>query len=274
MSLGHAPRMSLPADYHMHTPLCRHARGEPVEYAARALELGLPEIGFSDHSPVEHDDQDDWRMLAGELDEYVAKVQLARDTHPALPIRLGREVDFIPGHEPWIQEMAGRHDWDYFIGSVHYVSGKWDFDNPKRLAEWADHDVDEVWADYFNRLTNASASGLFQIIGHPDLPKKFDHRPKRDCTPLYLNFLAACEDTGTCIELNTAGLRKDCAEIYPSLEFLKLARATGVQITFASDAHAPHEVGMNLEDAAILARAVGYTEACRFKGREKSVVGL
>ena len=85
--------MLLPADYHMHTPLCRHARGEPVEYAARALELGLPEIGFSDHSPVEHDDQDDWRMLAGELSEYVAKVQLARDTHPALPIRLGLEVD-------------------------------------------------------------------------------------------------------------------------------------------------------------------------------------
>ena len=264
--------MSLPADYHMHTPLCRHARGEPVEYAARALELCLPEIGFSDHSPVEYDDQDDWRMLAGELEEYVAKVQLARDTHPTLPIRLGLEVDFIPGHEPWIEEMACRHDWDYFIGSVHYISGKWDFDNPKRLAEWEKHDVNEVWGDYFDRLTNAAASGLFQIIGHPDLPKKFGHRPTRDCSQLYRSFLAACEGTGTCIELNTAGLRKDCAEIYPSLEFLKLAKGINVQITFGSDAHAVHEVGMGLENALILAREAGYEKCCRFIGREKSVV--
>ncbi|MDP6034729.1 MAG: PHP domain-containing protein, partial [Verrucomicrobiota bacterium] len=99
--------MPLPADYHMHTPLCHHASGEPVDYAAHALEMGLPEIGFSDHSPVEHDDQDDWRMLASEIEEYVTKVQCARDTHPALPIRLGLEVDFIPGHEPWIEKMAG-----------------------------------------------------------------------------------------------------------------------------------------------------------------------
>ena len=266
--------MSLPADYHMHTPLCRHAKGEPVEFAERAIKLGLPEIGFSDHSPVEHDDQDDWRMLAGELDEYVAKVQLSRETHPTLPIRLGLEVDFIPGHEPWIEEMAGRYDWDYFIGSVHYVSGKWDFDNPKRLAEWAEHDVDEVWADYFNRLTNASLSGLFQIIGHPDLPKKFGHRPKCDPTCLYLDFLAACESTGTCIELNTAGLRRDCAEIYPSLELLKLAKSANVQITFGSDAHATHEVGMNLADAVTLAREAGYESCCRFAERKMSAVGL
>ena len=133
---------------------------------------------------------------------------------------------------------------------------------------------DEVWADYFNRLTNAAASGLFQIIGHPDLPKKFGHRPTRDCTGLHYNFLAACESTGTCIELNTAGLRRDCAEIYPSLELLKLAKSANVQITFGSDAHAVQEVGMNLEGALTLAREAGYEQCCRFIGREKNVVAV
>jgi len=269
---GYSSPMVLPADYHMHTPLCRHAKGEPVEYAARALELGLPEIGFSDHSPVEHDDQDDWRMLAGELTQYVAKVEYARESHPALPIRLGLEVDFIPGHEPWIKEMASRHDWDYFIGSVHYISGKWDFDNPKYIAEWENRSIEEVWSEYFERLTCAADSGLFQIIGHPDLPKKFGHRPTCDNTGLYLNFFAACESTDTCIELNTAGLRRDCAEIYPSLEFLKLAKSSNVQITFGSDAHSPSEVGMNLEDATTLARKAGYEQCCRFNRLEKDVV--
>ena len=122
------------ADYHMHTPLCRHAAGEPVEYAAKALKAGLPEIGFSDHSPMAKDGFDDWRMLASQLDEYVEKVQTARRTHPALSIKLALEVDFIPGYEDWIRELAAKHPWDYFIGSVHYVSGHWDVDNPYRLA--------------------------------------------------------------------------------------------------------------------------------------------
>ena len=67
--------MSLPADYHMHTPLCRHAAGEPVDYARRAVEIGLTEIGFSDHSPMRQDDFDNWRMNFSQLDEYVAKVR-------------------------------------------------------------------------------------------------------------------------------------------------------------------------------------------------------
>ncbi len=266
--------MSLPADYHMHTPLCRHAKGEPVEFAARAIELGLPEIGFSDHSPVENDDQDDWRMLAEELVEYVSKVRHARKAHPTLPIKLGLEVDYIPGHEHWIEEIAQRHNWDYLIGSVHYISGKWDFDNPNRRIEWDNREVDEVWVDYFKRATSAAASGMFQIIGHPDLPKKFGHYPTRDCTDLHCDLLAACEATGTCIELNTAGLRKDCAEIYPALNFLKLAKSANVQITFGSDAHATREVGMNLDDAVTLAREAGYIETCRFNDREKTVVDL
>ena len=74
--------MTLPADYHMHTPLCRHAVGEPTELAAQAIKVGLKEIGSSDHSSMPQDDFDDWRMKAMELDEYVAKVEQARRTHP------------------------------------------------------------------------------------------------------------------------------------------------------------------------------------------------
>ena len=266
--------MALPADYHMHTPLCRHAKGEPVEYAARALELNLPEIGFSDHSPVEHDDLDDWRMLSSELTKYVEKVEHARDTYPTLPIRLGLEVDFIPGHEPWIKKMAQNHDWDYFIGSVHYISDKWNFDNPQHIKEWDKRSVDEVWSEYFDLLTRAAASGLFQIIGHPDLPKKFGHYPKRDCSNLYSTFLTACEATHTCIELNTAGLRKDCKEIYPNIEFLELARSHNVQISFGSDAHAPQEVSLNLSEAVNLAKKCGYHSYCTFIRLEKVMVNL
>lgn len=266
--------MSLPADLHMHTPLCRHAVGEPVEYARQALEAGLTEIGFSDHSPMARDGFDDWRMLDRQLDEYVAKVRLAQKEFPQLTIKLALEVDYLPGQEDWIRKLAARHPWDYFIGSVHYVSESWDIDNPAKLSEWKKRDAFEVWSAYFNWLTLAAESKLFDIIGHADLPKKFGIRPQQDCTALYAKFLEAAARADVAIELNTAGLRKDCKEIYPCRDLLQIAFQKGVPITFGSDAHAPQEVGLNFAEAMELARSVGYTETCRFKLRQRESVWL
>jgi len=256
----------------MHTPLCRHAVGEPEEYARRAVEIGLAEIGFSDHSPMRQDNFDNWRMNFSQLDEYVAKVRAAQKKFPQLTIRLALEVDYIPGHEDWIRELAGIHPWDYFIGSVHYVSDSWAIDDPQKLSEWKHRDSLEVWRIYFERLTLAAESKLFEIIGHADLPKKFGHRPQGNYAPFYEKFLDAAKKSGCAIELNTAGLRKDCKEIYPSRQILEAAFRKGVPITFGSDAHAPQEVGMNFAEAVELARHVGYTEACQFSNRRRSMV--
>lgn len=266
--------MPLPADYHMHTPLCRHAVGEPTEYARQAVNLGFQEIGFSDHNPMPLDDFDDWHMRQNELDLYVEKVEQARRDHPNLSIKLALEIDYIPGHEDWIRDLAARHPWDYFIGSVHYVSDSWDLDNPKKISEWKKRDPFEVWSVYFDRLTQAAESRLFEIIGHADLAKKFCFYPKEDCTELFQRFLKSAKSVGAAIELNTAGLRKDCKEIYPHRRIVEMAYAKGVPITFASDAHAPGEVGMNFGDAVSLAKAVGYTHYCRFSRRKREVAAI
>lgn len=259
--------MNLPADYHTHTPLCRHATGEPAQYAARAVALGLTELGFSDHSPMRRDDFDDWRMRFDQLDEYVEKVRQTQKNFPSLTLRLALEVDYLPGQEEWIRELAARHPWDYFIGSVHYCSGGWDIDNPKNLGRWRERDAFAVWSEYFDWLTQAAASGLFEIIGHADLPKKFGFRPTQDCTPLYQRFLGVAAQRGVAIELNTAGLRKDCQEIYPNRQILEMAHEQGVAITFGSDAHAPGEVGMDFAVAVEMARGVGFTQTMRFEQR-------
>jgi len=246
----------------------------PTEYAARAVAQGQTEIGFSEHSPMPNDDFDDWRMYFHKVDEYVAKVEQARRDHPQLTIRLALEVDYLPGHEDWIRQLAALQPWDYFIGSVHYVSNSWDIDNPKKLSEWRKHDPFEVWKMYFDRLTQAAESGLFETIGHADLPKKFGIYPQQDCTELFDQFLTAAARHNVAMELNTAGLRKDCREIYPSPQIVKLARQKGVAITFGSDAHAPNEVGMNFPEAIALAKSVGYTECCRFEKRKRTMVPL
>src|SRR5262249_25573973 len=149
------------------------------------------EIGFADHSPMRQDDFDNWRMRFDQLGEYVERVRQAQKDFPQLTIRLALEVDYLPGQEDWIGELTALHPWDYLIGSVHYVSDSWAIDDPQKLSTWNSRDAWEVWSVYFDRLTMAAATGFFEIIGHADLPKKFGHRPVRDCTPLYETFLNA-----------------------------------------------------------------------------------
>lgn len=264
--------MPKPYDYHMHTPLCHHAEGEPVEYAAQAVKNGIEEIGFSEHSPMERDDFDEWRMYLSELENYLNKVRDAQQAFPELRIKFGLEVDYIPGYENWIEHLATLHQWDYFIGSVHYVYDMWDFDNPDKMDEWHSREAWDVWDEYFQRLTKAAESGLFQTIGHPDLCKKFGIYPGKETQSLWNPFLEAVKDNDIAIELNTAGNHKDCKEIYPHPDILTKAAKMEIPLSFASDAHAPGEVGRDWDQAMKLAHSSGFDYFCQFTQRERKLI--
>ncbi len=262
-----------PADYHIHTPLCKHAEGHPREYAAAAVERGLPEIGFSDHSPMKSY-FDDWRMAWEEFPQYLEMVEEAREAHPRLPIRLGLEVDYLQGHEAWIEELATKAPFDYFIGSVHYIAPGWDVDNPKYVSRFTEGTVEEIWALYFEIYEKAVRSRLFDFMGHPDLPKKFGHRPGGDLRRFYEPVIQALVDTGGAYEINTAGLRKDVREMYPAPSFVKMACEAGVPLLINSDSHHPSEVGADFNEGAQMAWDGGYRELIRFVGRKPHTVPL
>ena len=79
-------------DYHLHTPLCRHATGEPEEYAVRAVEQGISEIGFSDHCPMPAEYDPEFRMKLEEYPDYVGMVNRCASAFPNLKIKLGLEA--------------------------------------------------------------------------------------------------------------------------------------------------------------------------------------
>jgi len=261
------------ADYHTHTPLCRHAEGWPKEYARVAQERGLEEIGFADHSPMP-EPFDDWRMLLEELPRYLEAVEEARAAFPQFPIRLGLEVDYIAGQEPWIEKLAAMAPWDYLIGSVHYIAPGWAVDDPQYLSRFEDRPAAEIWQMYWDAYEKAIWTGLFDFVGHPDLPKKFGHRPEGDLRRFYEPSIIALAETGTAFEINTAGLRKPVGELYPHLDFLRLAREAGVPLLINSDAHAPQEVGAGFAQAVAAAREAGYTGTLRFERRKGSPVSF
>ena len=265
------------ADYHLHTPLCHHASGTPAEYVAAARARGLAEIGFSDHSPMPGPEPfDDWRMSRAELPRYFDMVAEAAEMAAPFPVRLGLECDFIAGQEGWIEELAGLATWDYLIGSVHYLAPGWDVDNPKWIGRFTASGtaVEEIWTLYWRAYERCISSGLFDFVAHPDLVKKFGHRPAGDLRRFYDPVIAAAATRGTAIEVSTAGLRKPVGELYPALEFIRLAHEAGLDIVINSDAHAPAEVGQDFDLALAAVRETGYTATARFRHRVRSVESL
>ncbi len=241
-------------DYHMHTRLCGHAIGAPRDYILAAQQAGLGEIGFSDHNPMPTQ-FDDWRMAPDQLPEYVELIKGARDEFPRYPVRLGAsECDFIPGYEWHIRNLARQFDWDYLIGSVHYITPDWDVDNPKHLKRWTEQPVDDIWRAYFAAYTKMIESCLFDFLAHPDLVKKFGHRPKGDLSRFYREMLDAAAEAGAVLEVSTAGLRKEAREIYPSRDFLEAAQHRRIPIVINSDAHSPEEVAYEFDRAYQLVR--------------------
>lgn len=263
-------------DYHTHTQLCRHAEGWPVEYAAAAVARGLAELGCADHSPMPEDDFDDWRMHRGELPRYVESVEEARAAYPGMPVRLGLEVDYLDEGGAWLDELEGMAAWDYLIGSVHYLPGGWDFDNPKwlSLGRWEQQTVEEVWEAYFATYERCLRSGRFDFCAHPDLVKKFGHRPGGDLRRFYDPVAQAVVDTGVILEINTAGLRNSAGEAYPSQEFLRVLAQTGAPIVISSDAHRPEDVGRDFDRALACVREAGFGQTARFRGRSRTLFPL
>src|SRR5258708_3790108 len=162
--------------------------------------MALSLVGFWDNNRSPRGVVDAWRMKASELELYVSNVEKARRDYPGLKIKLALEVDYLPGYEAWVRDLAGRYQWDYLIGSVHYISDSWAIDNPKQLSQWKTRDPLEVWTAYFERLTLAAESKLFDIIGHTDLCKKFCIYPQQDCSHLFARFLETARRNDVAID--------------------------------------------------------------------------
>ena len=128
--------------------------------------------------------------------------------------------------------------------------------------------MNQVYHDYYALLRQSAKSGMFNIMGHCDLVKKFGHRATENMTDEVKATAKVFKETGVAIEINTAGLRKPVKEIYPALDCLKIYAQAGMPLTFGSDSHAPVEVAKNFAEAAELAQAAGYKEYLLFKQRK------
>lgn len=268
------------ADSHTHTFRCGHAVGHEEEYIQQAVALGFSAVAITDHIPFywlpreAHDPT--LAMAPEELPAYVASVLALKERYRGtIEVLLGIEADYVEGREEELAHLLEAYPFDVVLGSVHWLDGFW-VDAPSSLEVYRQgpESVRAIWEAYWNKLEKAIRTGLFDVMAHLDLPKKFGFYPEQPLADLEDGILAALVGTGTAVEVSTAGRRKPVGEDYPSPAWLDRLVAAGVPLVLASDAHAPAEVGFGFGQLVSRLLDRGVQRVVVFRGRKPVTLEL
>jgi histidinol-phosphatase (PHP family) len=279
------PRNVVPVltDYHLHlrpdedgTPPERYFTTENVDrYLAAAAAAGIAELGVAEHVHRFRQALALWRHPFWEeqaCDDLGAYCEFVRGT----PLRLGIECDYVSGAEGRTAALLEAHDFDYVVGSVHFV-GDAAVDHEGWDVWEGNGDPDDVWRRYFEALAECARSGLFDILAHPDLVKLWGAArplPERDLRSFYEPAVEAIAASGIAVEVSTAGLRKPVGELYPARAFAEMCVEAGAVFALSSDAHRPEEVGFGYGRAVEFLEGLGVGEICVFERRQRRLEPL
>jgi histidinol-phosphatase (PHP family) len=271
-------------DYHLH--IRPDERGTTAErfftaenagrYREVASERGIEELGVSEHIYRFEQALSIWRHpfwlenAVEDIGDYVRFVREETD------LKLGIEADFVPGAEDRTAQLLESYDFDYVVGSVHFIAERAvDMD---AYSIWdGSSSPDEIWRRYFETLGEAARSGLFDILAHPDLVKVWGRGtplPDGDLRRYYELAIDGIGESGIAIEVSTAGLRKRAEEIYPAPAFLTMCVEAGCPVALSSDAHVPEHVGADYDRALELLESAGVGELSVFTARERTLQSI
>jgi histidinol-phosphatase (PHP family) len=276
-------RREVVTDYHVHlrpdepeATAERFFTRENVErYLETAEERGIAELGVSEHvhrfrQALEVWTHPFWRRFAvDDLDEYCAFVR------EETPLKLGIEADFVAGREDRMASLLDAREWDYVIGSVHFLRD--DAIDVEEWDVWRSSAPERVWRRYFEALGEAARTGMFDVLGHPDLVKVWgDNRPRPEGDPrrFYEIAMDGIAESDVAVEVSTAGLRKPVGEMYPARPFLEMCLEAGRPVALSSDAHVPEQLGHEYERALELLDSLGVSEIAVFDRRERRMEPL
>jgi histidinol-phosphatase (PHP family) len=240
-------------------------------YRSAASERGIAELGVSEHVYRFEQALDIWQhpfwvpFARDDLDVYCSFVREQTD------LRLGIEADFVPGAEDRTANLLDARDFDYVVGSVHFIrDGAVDMDD---YSVWdSGRSVEQIWQRYFQTIGDSARSGLFDVLAHPDLVKVWGRDrplPEGDLRRYYEPAIEAIAESDIAVEVSTAGLRKPVKELYPAPAFLEMCLEAGAPIALSSDAHRPEDIGADYDSALELLGQLGIGELCVFEHRQR-----
>ena len=267
-------------DFHVHERHSSDAPGATVEKYCRIAESrGIDEVAFTTHFIITGPDWE-FGLQPDQIAGYLEEIDAAQETTDVV-LRRGVEVDYFPGEERRIGAILDEHQWDFILGSLHFVKG---VDIGSRVNSprfFKGRKPSEALDVYFGEFQKAVESGLFDVIAHPDYFRKY--------TPLSYESPVIWEQYGTKVyealdslrsngvgfSVNASGWRHGIGDVYPIEGFAKAAFEAGVEtVTIGSDCHTVFDLGMNTLKCLERLEKVGYTHVCTYENRKSQRIAL
>lgn len=261
--------------YHVHTVFSDgdNTVGEMVK---AAVDAGIDEVGISDHYVLFADGRlVNWSMPLDALPDYLDTIKEARSAFEGkINVRYGLEADFIPDAADMLRETLSQYSFDYVIGSIHFINGFPIDEHKKNWDALSEPKKNDVIRDYWNKIAQLAKSGLFDIVGHMDLYKKFGAQPTVDISEDIITALDAIAEAGIAVELNTSGWHKPIREAYPSAMIVKGCLKRGISIIVTADAHKTADIARDFNRGNLLLKGMGYQKQALFKDRKMTMIDL
>lgn len=261
------------SNLHTHSTFC-DGKNTPEENVLSAIKKGLKVLGFTSHSMYPF-----WTKTYMQPEDFKAYCdeihRLQKKYGDQIKIRLAFESDFIPGSSIPRHENYSEFQPDYLIGSIHFIfqrDGLFALDDtPEILQEGAkkyyDGQIKALIGDYFALQKEMLERGDFDLLGHPDLIRKFNEKfPFFDegeswYRDMLKDLAGALSRSGRATEINTGAIsRLWLTKPYPSEYFLNLLHEAKVPLALTADAHSAGNLDTAFDLGRELAKKAGYTE--------------
>jgi histidinol-phosphatase (PHP family) len=225
-------------NYHTHTMRCRHAEGTDEDYVLKALEAGLNELGFSDHSPWPYHplDSRNIRMDISLMQDYVHHINALRRQYASrIKIYLGVEAEYYEGRMDQLKNLIETHQLDYVVLGNHFHLFE---TNGRYYGHY--NDTENLLRDYEADTMKALESGLFDYFAHPDIFVRSMDKWTPEATEMSIRILKKAKELNIPVEYNLGGIRNQFDRMtYPYPKFWEIAAKIQGPVMIGVDAHSP-----------------------------------
>ncbi|WP_158217604.1 histidinol-phosphatase HisJ family protein [Lottiidibacillus patelloidae] len=262
-------------DHHVHTDFSPDCKTSMESTIARAKQLGLLGLLFTDH--VDFDSPDPLFQDYIDYNVYMKKLEEVRKKNPELQFLMGVEIGYQPHIHDRLNKFLGEFPFDFVICSMH-VCDKLDFYNGDFFIGKTQK---ESYLAYFDAVRKSVEEyDNFDVYGHLDYiirygpfeQKVLNYEQYKEAID---SVLLAIIEKGKGIELNTSGLRYNLGTMHPKIDILKSYKQLGGEIiTLGSDAHKAEHLQADFDMGLELIKEAGFDYLAQFKNRKPSLIKI
>lgn len=261
-------------DSHLHTIFSGDSETPPDEQIAKALEIGLSGLCFTDHDDHDVVSDVDFNL---DIPAYMKKMQELKSRYSdRLDIRIGIESGLQTHIVDYQDNIAKEYDFDFIIGSIHFIDG-----------------LDPYFPEYFHKfgkdaynvffectLENIKCHNAFDSLGHLDYIVRYGREhglqySYKEYSDIIDTILQVLISKGKALECNTGALCRGLDEPNPCFDAIRRYRELrGELITLGSDAHSPETLGYRFAETCERLKAIGFGYYTIYRDRKPEMIRL